>query len=119
MRIPRFACYLACFVTLFLPAAQAQDKFDKLTIRGKLTRIMAIGAETSGWAIEVDPPIDVHGKQVSSIEVVALDSKKLEELATKTVKATGILSNVTGIETGQRPVLNLTSIKAVKDKTTK
>jgi hypothetical protein len=53
------------------------------------------------------------------MEIVYVDTKKLEALENKTVKATGTLSNVTGIETGQRPVLNLTSIKQVKEKPAK
>jgi len=113
MRFVRFASLL--MLLLWVPT-YAQDKSDKLTVHGKLTRVMAIGAETSGWAIELNPALDVHGKQVSSIEVVYVDNKKLESLANKSVKATGILSNVTGIETGQRPVLNVTSIKLIKEK---
>jgi hypothetical protein len=127
MRQIRFALSLLCLLiscsVLQAQTAQTQaskpDKSDKLTAQGKLTRVMAIGAETSGWAIELNPPLTVSGKEVSSIEVVALDSKKLEALANQTVKAKGILSNATGVETGQRPVLNLTSIKALKEKPTK
>ncbi len=107
---------VACLILVLRVPAHAQDKSDKLTVQGKLTRLMAIGAETSGWAIELNPALDVHGKQVSSIEIVYLDSKKLGTLADKTVKVTGFLSNVTGIETGQRPVLNVTSIKPIKEK---
>jgi len=92
---------------------------DKLTVMGKLTRIMAIGGETSGWAIELNPVLTVEGKQVSSIEVVVVDSKKLEPLENKTVKAVGRLSNAYGVETGQRPVLTVSSIKPVKEKPTK
>ena len=86
---------------------------------GKLTRVMAIGAETSGWAIELNPVLTVDGKQVSSLEVKASNPKKLEALENKTVKAAGKLSNALGVETGQRPVLTLSSIKAVKEKQSK
>jgi hypothetical protein len=117
MRFIRLAVGLSLFFfCLVAPNVSHADKADKLTVVGKLSRVMAIGGETSGWSIELDPPLTVNGKQVSSIEVVYIDSKKLESLANKTVKASGTLSNVTGIETGQRPVLNLNSIKAVKEK---
>ena len=115
----RAVAVFAFFLFALAVAAQKPDKSDKLTLQGQLTRVMAIGGETSGWAIELNPVLEVHGKQVSSIEVVALDSKKLEALENQTVKAKGMLSNVTGIETGQRPVLNVTSIKAIKEKPTK
>ena len=120
MRSLRLALIFAsCLFALAAPlAAQSAkpDKDDKLTVTGKLTRVMAIGAETSGWAIELNPALDVEGKQVSSIEVFLLDSKKLEALENKTVNAKGYLSNAAGVETGQRPVLNLISIKPVKEK---
>jgi len=117
MRFARFATSFAVLLFCLTPTLHAQS--DKLTVQGKLTRVMAIGGETSGWAIELNPVLTVEGKQVSSIEVVALDSKKLEPLENKTVKATGKLSNATGIETGQRPILTLNSIKAVKQKPTR
>jgi hypothetical protein len=96
--------------------SEKPDKSDKLSVTGKLTRVMAIGAETSGWAVELNPPFSVNGKQVSSIEIVAADTKKLESLENKVVKATGTLSNASGVETGERPVLNVSSIKAAKHK---
>jgi hypothetical protein len=117
MRLARFIALSALFLFAFTPL-EAQ-KSDKITIQGKLSRVMAIGAETSGWAIELNPVLTVHEKQISSMEIVYVDTKKLEALENKTVKATGTLSNVTGIETGQRPVLNLTSIKQVKEKPAK
>lgn len=92
------------------------DNSDRITVTGKLTRVMAIGAETSGWAVELNPPFSVGGKEVSSIEVVVADSKKLESLENKIVTAKGSLSNASGIETGERPVLNVSSIKLAKHK---
>jgi hypothetical protein len=89
---------------------------DKITVTGKLIRIMAVGAETSGWAVQLNPPFSVGGKEVTSIEVVVADSKKLESLENKIVTAKGTLSNVAGIETGERPVLNVSSIKVSKHK---
>jgi hypothetical protein len=128
MRRPRLFPLLAFL--LFLPAillAQTDkptpnEKLsadEKLTVMGKLIRVMAIGGETSGWAIELNPVLTVEGKQVSSIEIVAVDSKKLEPLENKTVKAIGRLSNAYGVETGQRPILTVSSIKPVKEKPTK
>jgi hypothetical protein len=113
----RPSLHAACLAfLLFLLAAPLPSQTDKLTVQGKLTRVVAIGAETSGWAIELNPVLTVNGKQVSSLEVKSSDAKKLEALENKTVKATGKLSNAVGVETGQRPVLTLTSIKPIKQK---
>jgi hypothetical protein len=91
-------------------------KSDQISVTGKLLRVMAIGAETSGWAVELNPPLNVNGKDVNSIEVVVVDSKKIEPLENKIVTAKGTLSNASGVETGERPVLNASSIKLAKHK---
>jgi hypothetical protein len=116
MRQARISACLTLFL-LCLTSLSAQT--DKLTVMGKLTRVMAIGAESSGWAIELNPVLTVEGKQVSSLEVKVADPKKLEGLENKTVKASGKLSNAVGVETGKRPVLTISSIKAIKEKPTK
>ncbi|MGB7727969.1 MAG: hypothetical protein WBL50_08055 [Candidatus Acidiferrum sp.] len=103
-------------IALFLFAISTPAQSDKLTVTGKLTRVMAIGAETSGWAIELDPALTVNGNQVTSIEIQYSNPQKLEALANKTVKATGKLSNAVGVETGHRPVLTISSIKPTKPK---
>jgi len=114
----RFARITACFFLLLLAfPLHAQTK--KITVLGTLTRVMAIGAETSGWSIELNPVLTIDGHQLSSLEVKSSDPKKLEKLENQTVKATGKLTYTTGVETGQRPILNLSSIKLVKEKSTK
>ena len=112
MRLPTL------LIALFLFAISTPAQSDKLTVTGKLTRVMAIGGESSGWAIELDPPLTVNGNQVSSIEVQYSNPQKLEALADKIVRATGKLSNATGVETGHRPVLTISSIKPTKPKPT-
>jgi len=122
MRLARItACIALVLFCLSAPnritcQSDKSNNSDKISVTGKLTRIMAIGAETSGWAVELNPPFSVGGKQVNSIEIVSADSKKLESLENKIVKATGTLSNASGVETGERPVLNVSSIKAAKRK---
>jgi hypothetical protein len=115
----RFVRVGVCVALLICLACLSFAQTDKLTVMGKLTRVMAIGAETSGWAIELNPVLTVDGKQVSSLEVKMANTKKLEALENKTVKAVGKLSNALGVETGERPVLNLSSIKEIKEKPTK
>jgi hypothetical protein len=121
----RFARITVCAVlVLFCLAAPNRipcqsdkpDNSDKITVTGKLARVMAIGGETSGWAVELNPPFSVNGKEVNSIEIVVADSKKLAPLENKIVTAKGTLSNASGVETGERPVLNVSSIKLAKRK---
>lgn len=101
------------FLLLGVAAAQAQSG-KKLTVTGKLTRVLAVGAETSGWAVQLDSERTIDGKQVSSIEVQSTDVKQLESLENQTVKASGVLAHVDGVETGPRTVLTINSIKAIK-----
>jgi hypothetical protein len=119
MRLARRSTCLAFLLLCAVPNPCQPDKSDKLTVMGKLSRVMAIGAETSGWAIDLNPVLTVNGKQVSSLEVKSSNPKKLEALENKKVKATGTLSNAVGVETGERPVLTLTSIKEIKERAAK
>ena len=99
------------FLCISLPA---ETRAPKMTLTGKLTRAMAIGAETTGWAVELESETTIDGKQVHSIEVAYPDSKKLEKLENKRVKAIGRLSHRHGVETGDRLVLDISSIKEAK-----
>jgi hypothetical protein len=96
------------------PQAQAPaQKEQKLTVTGKLVRQMAIGAESTGWAVEF-PAMTIEDKQVHSLQVSYSNSSKLEKLENKRVKASGKLGHKQGVETGQQPVLEISSIKEVK-----
>ena len=75
---------------------------------------MAIGAESTGWVLELDPAIDIGGKHVSSIQVSDPKAGELEAWANKRVRITGKLSKRTGVETGEQPVLTVSSIKEAK-----
>ena len=77
---------------------------------------VAIGGESTGWSIQVDPEISVDGKPVHSIEIGYKDAQKLEKLNDKRVVATGKLTHKHGVETGDRPVLDVSSIKESKTK---
>ena len=119
MRCSRVAVLVAMLLLAVSPTPSRAGKADKLTVMGKLSRVMAIGGESSGWAIDLNPVLTVNGKQVSSLEVKCSDAKKLEALENKMVKAKGTLTNAVGVETGERPVLNISSIKEMKEKAAK
>lgn len=94
--------------------ADAQSPDQKLTVVGKLVRVMAIGAESSGWAIEMGSAITIDNKQVNSIQVRYRSASRLEKLTNKQVRASGKLVRRQGVETGEQPVLNISSIKEAK-----
>jgi heat shock protein HslJ len=109
MRIARIGSGLA--VVLLCICLQAQTASQTMTVTGTLSRVMAIGGESTGWAIQLDSELAVDGKPVHSIEVDSRKTKKLEKLDNQHVVATGLLSHRQGVETGQRIVLLISSIK--------
>jgi hypothetical protein len=106
----------AVLFLLFLPAAGlAQDKqAQELNVTGKLTRVMAIGGESSGWAIELDPQIPIEGKQMASLEITYPKTKKLEKFENHYVDATGTVVHRHGAESGDRLVLEVSFLRKSK-----
>ncbi len=109
MRIAR----LVAGVMLLLAGVhlRAQQPAQEISVTGRLARAMAIGAESTGWVLELEPAITVSGKQLNLIQVSYPKTKKLEKLANKRVIATGKLGQKTGVETGEQPVLSISTIK--------
>ncbi len=100
---------LALFCICFIAISAEQKK----TVTGKLTRVMAIGGESTGWAIELDSEISIDGKPVHSIEVNSSDIQKFESLGNKQVRATGKISHRYGVERGDRLILDVSSIREI------
>ena len=82
----RFARRVAILISLVCVGAGAQPPDRKLTVAGKLVRVMAIGAESTGWAVALGSPITIENKQVNSIQVRYSSASKLERLADKQVR---------------------------------
>jgi len=95
-----------------LQAAAREPK--PITVTGKLVRVMAIGGESTGWAIQLESEIAIEAKEANSIEVDYHKTANLEKLENKRVKASGNLARRHGVETGERPVLVVSSIKKLK-----
>jgi len=104
---------LAC-VTL-----HAQAPEEEITVTGKLVRAMAIGGESTGWVVELDPAVTIGGKELHSIQVSYGETSRLEEEANKRVRATGKLGQRSGVETGEQPVLTVSSIEEAQGSETK
>jgi len=112
MHLARASAFTLFFLLSLLLPLHAKPK--KLTVTGKLTRVMAIGGETSGWSIELTPTITLDGKELHSLEVHSSGTQKLESLKDQWVQAKGTLSSASGVETGQRTILQFSSIKRIK-----
>ena len=94
-------------------AAQGTPVAGQVEVTGKLTKVMAIGGETTGWAIEMESEQSFGGKPLHSIEVEAR-AKKLEKLENKKVTASGIIVHRPGVENKDRSVLQVEKIKEWK-----
>ncbi len=109
MRIARLSTGL--ILVMLCLCLSAEMSAQKMTVTGTLSRVMAIGGESTGWTIQLDSEATIDGKQIHSIEIDSRKTKKLEKLENKHVEATGSLSHRHGVETGERTVLALSSIK--------
>lgn len=92
----------------------AQSPATKITVTGKLTRVMASGGESTGWAIQFDSHTPLNGKAVDSIEVKFSDPKQAEKYVDQMVKVRGTITYRHGVETGEVAVLEILSIKGSK-----
>lgn len=81
-----------------------------LKVTGKLISVVAIGGETTGWAIELDSPLKVDGESVTRLEVDH-DTSRLAKFENQQIEATGQLVFVHSVERGKRAVLEVTEIR--------
>jgi heat shock protein HslJ len=95
---------------------EASPQEQKRTVAGKLIRAMAIGGESTGWAIQFESEVNIEGKQLTSIQVDSSNVKTLQKLENKHVEATGTLFHRRGVETGDRLILRVSSIREVNAK---
>ena len=114
MRLFRVAVSLV--LVLFSMALYGETKEQKIVVTGTLSRAMAIGAETTGWSIQLDSETTIDGKPVHSVEIAYPKTDKLEKLNNQHVKAKGKITHQQGVETGSRTVLAVSSIKEIKKK---
>jgi hypothetical protein len=80
---------------------------------GKLVKVVAMGAETTGWAIQFEDEVSFGGKPTHTIEVEG-DAKKLGKLESKKVTAKGTIVHRSGVESKDRMVLVAQKIKEWK-----
>jgi heat shock protein HslJ len=105
MGVLRIGFVLAC--CCFEAGAQMQ----RITITGTLQRVVAIGGESTGWAVQLDSPMTIGGNPVQRVEIAFGNTTELNRLVNKRVEVTGRLAVRKGVETGERQVLEVESIR--------
>lgn len=112
MRIARASMGLMLMLCCVHLRADESDP-QKITLVGTIHRAMAIGAESTGWMVQVDSETVIDGKPISSIEVSDIRKpRQLEEFENKRVKIAGKVVYRHGVETGVQPYIEITTIKA-------
>jgi hypothetical protein len=115
MKIMRFLSSMGfVFILAFLASAPvvAQNKPlqpGEVILIGRLTHVMGIGGETTGWSLELKSDLTFEGQTFRSIEVAG-PAKKLAKLANQEVKARGFIKHRKGVERKDWVVLEITSI---------
>ncbi len=112
MRLARASTGLFLTLCCLFLHADARDP-QKITLVGTLHRAMAIGAESTGWMVQVDSETIIDGKPISSVEVSDTHKpKQLQDFENKRVKIAGKVVYRNGVETGVQPYVEITTIKA-------
>jgi hypothetical protein len=115
MRI-RSTGILLLFLCSSLAFGQTGGGKNEIRVTGRLTRAMAIGGESTGWTLELDPEVNIQGTEHHSLEISYSKTAKLEKLANKMVVAKGTLTTQPGVERGERTIFKVASIKEAKPK---
>ena len=112
MRITRASIGLILTLCCVFLRADERDP-QKITLVGTLHRAMAIGADSTGWMVQVDSETIIDGKPISSVEVSDIHKpKQLEGFENKRVKIAGKVVYRHGVETGTQPYVEISTIKA-------
>jgi hypothetical protein len=104
--------YLITFmcIALFATAAFADSQPEVLQLSGTVRQVMAIGGETTGWALVLDFETAVGGKIFKEIELDP-GNTDMRQYKNKRAVVTGTLKEKTGVERGKYTVLQVKSIK--------
>jgi hypothetical protein len=111
----RFVRAIGCFLVLATciwfatPAQNKPLQPGEMILTGKLTQVMGVGGETTGWALELRSDLTIEGQTFRSIEVSG-PAGKLARLADQEVKARGFIKHRHAVERKDWLVLEITSI---------
>jgi hypothetical protein len=102
--------FLLVFVSFAFALGGSHDKGQEtIIVSGRLIKIAAIGGETTGWAIDLESPLEIDGKQSVRIEVDP-GNKDIARFEDRQVEVTGTLEKRRGIERGVYPVIVIEKI---------
>ena len=113
MLYPRAVGYFLVLLLFASPLAFAQKKPlqpGEIILIGRLTQVIGIGGETTGWQLELSSDVTLEGQTFRSIEVSG-PQKKLARLSNQEVKAHGFIRHHHGVERKDWLVLEITSVK--------
>ncbi|MGC2423640.1 MAG: hypothetical protein WA666_04725 [Nitrospirota bacterium] len=107
--------YLITFmcIALFASVAFADGTPEELQLSGTVRQVMAIGGETTGWALVLDFETAVGGRIFKQIELDPGDTNMQQYKGERAV-VTGTLKDKTGVERGKYTVLQIKSIKKIE-----
>ena len=106
-----WACVLVTF-WLYTAMAWQEKAFVNNPWVGKLMRVVAIGGETTGWALQLESERQINDRKVQQIEVdPAPAGLPLDSLEGKRVEVVGRVEWRQGVERGPYPVLVVESIQ--------
>lgn len=116
MRFRRTSVVFIFFLALGILCLHADENDpQKVKLVGTLHRAMAIGAESTGWIVQVDSQTVIDGKPISTIEVsYSKKPAELENFDNKLVKIAGKVAYRHGVETGVQSYIEISSIKAAR-----
>ncbi len=93
-----------------IKAAKAPEQ--EITVTGKLIRVMAIGAETTGWAVDLDEPRQIEGQKATRLEIDPAGFK-VGDFENRRVEVVGLLEKRAGVERGDYWVMVVKKIRAL------
>ena len=108
--------FLIGLTSYALAAPKTEPKTAKtpegdITVTGKLIRVMAIGAETTGWAVDLDKPRQLGGANLTRLTIDPA-GHPLAAYNHRRVEIAGVLEKRTGIERQDYWVIVLKKIRA-------
>ena len=104
---------LVMMCSWFRISAQGTPVEGTVEATGKLVKAMAVGGESTGWAIEFEQEVSFGGNGVHSIELEG-DAKKFGKLENKKVTVKGSIVHRSGTERKDRMVFVVQKIKEWK-----
>ncbi len=90
------------------PAVAGPGGAVSLRVTGRVVRVVAVGGETTGWALDLDVPARIEDREMRRLEAEPADV--LARFEGRRIAAAGTLVWRTAVERGRDPVLHLDQV---------